>query len=47
MVDYYATSLHEHTHWTGHPSRLNRPLVGKFGSEDAADYLRQKAEDNP
>ena len=31
---YYATSLHEHAHWTGHESRLNRDLSGRFG--DAA-----------
>ena len=30
---YYATSLHEHGHWTGHPSRLNRDLTGRFGTE--------------
>lgn len=28
---YYATSLHEHAHWTGHESRLNRDLSGRFG----------------
>jgi antirestriction protein ArdC len=31
--DYYATSLHEHTHWVGHPSRLNRNLSGRFGDQ--------------
>ena len=30
---YYATSLHEHGHWSGHPSRLNRDLAGRFGTE--------------
>lgn len=30
--DYYATSLHEHAHWTGHPSRLSRDLAGRFGT---------------
>ncbi len=25
--DFYATALHELTHWTGHPSRLNRILA--------------------
>jgi antirestriction protein ArdC len=29
---YYATSLHEHGHWTAHPSRLARDLSGRFGS---------------
>ena len=27
-----ATALHELAHWTGHPSRLNRDLSGRFGS---------------
>ena len=27
--DYYATALHELTHWTGHPSRCNRVLSGR------------------
>ncbi len=30
--EYYSTSLHEHSHWTGHQSRLNRDLRGRFGS---------------
>src|SRR5207253_9496902 len=30
---YYATSAHEHSHWTGHASRLARDLSGKFGSD--------------
>lgn len=29
---FYATLLHEHVHWTGHPSRLDRDLAGYFGS---------------
>jgi antirestriction protein ArdC len=37
MADYYSIALHEHTHWTGHPSRLNQPLVTKFGSEEYAE----------
>lgn len=37
---YYATSLHEHAHWTGHPSRLARDLSGRFGdSAYAAEEL--------
>ena len=31
--DYNATALHELAHSTGHPSRLNRPMSGQFGSE--------------
>lgn len=30
-ADYYSTSAHEHTHWTGHASRLARDLTGRFG----------------
>ena len=29
--DYYATSLHELTHWTGHPDRCYRPLGRRHG----------------
>jgi antirestriction protein ArdC len=30
---YYATLLHELTHWTGHESRLDRDLSARFGNE--------------
>jgi antirestriction protein ArdC len=33
---YYATLLHELTHWTGHESRLDRDLSGRFGNEACA-----------
>lgn len=33
---YYAVALHELGHWTGHESRLNRPMEGRFGSEQYA-----------
>ena len=29
--DYYATALHELTHWSGHPSRCDRPLGRRHG----------------
>ena len=35
-ADFWATSLHEHAHWTGHASRLDRPGItdfSGFGSE--------------
>ncbi len=35
-ADYYATTLHELTHWTGHKSRLDRDAKGRFGSKDYA-----------
>jgi antirestriction protein ArdC len=30
---FYATSAHEHVHWTGHTDRLARDLAGRFGSD--------------
>ncbi len=37
---YYATALHELTHWTSHPSRCNRQLGRRFGdSAYAAEEL--------
>lgn len=35
-AQYYATLLHELGHWTGNKERLDRPMVGKFGSEEYA-----------
>ncbi len=37
--DYYGTALHELSHWTGHPSRLNRPTLNesyRFGDSNYA-----------
>lgn len=33
---YYATLAHELTHWTGHKSRCDRDLKGRFGSDSYA-----------
>ena len=33
---YYSVLLHEIAHWTGHPTRMNREINGKFGSEEYA-----------
>ncbi|MFN3361293.1 MAG: ArdC family protein [Pseudanabaenaceae cyanobacterium] len=33
---FYATLLHELTHWTGHKSRLDRNLGSKFASKEYA-----------
>lgn len=33
---YYATAIHELTHWTGHKSRCDRDLSGRFGSKSYA-----------
>ena len=35
-VAYYGTLAHEATHWSGHKSRCNRGLSGRFGSESYA-----------
>ena len=32
-ADFYITTTHELTHWTGHKSRLDRQLGNRFGSE--------------
>ena len=32
-IAYYATLAHETTHLTGHPSRCDRDLRGRFGDE--------------
>ncbi len=36
---YYATALHELTHWSEHKSRLERDLKGRFG---AAAYAAEE-----
>ncbi|WEA00766.1 ArdC family protein [Mucilaginibacter sp. SJ] len=36
---YYQAVVHQLAHWTGHESRLNRPMDGKFGS---LDYAREE-----
>lgn len=35
-IAYYSTLAHEATHWSGHKSRLDRDLKGRFGSESYA-----------
>ena len=34
--DFYRVAFHELGHWTGHKSRLNRDMSGKFGSKEYA-----------
>ena len=34
--NYYSTLLHETAHWSGHPTRCNRNLKGRFGSQHYA-----------
>ena len=33
MPDYYAAAFHELTHWTGHKTRLDRDLKGRFDQD--------------
>lgn len=39
QINWYRTVFHELGHWTGHKSRLDRDLCGRFGS---ADYAREE-----
>lgn len=36
---YLQAAIHQLAHWTGHESRLNRPMEGKFGS---LEYAREE-----
>ncbi|WP_345947666.1 zincin-like metallopeptidase domain-containing protein [Mucilaginibacter sp. PAMB04274] len=31
-AQYYQAAIHQLVHWSGHETRLNRPMEGKFGS---------------
>lgn len=33
---FYSTAIHELGHWTGHQTRLDRPMCGQFGSQSYA-----------
>jgi antirestriction protein ArdC len=35
-VSYVGTSIHEHAHWTGHESRLDRDIKNQNGTRDYA-----------
>ena len=37
---YYAILAHELTHWTGHASRLNRPMLAQF--KDQESYAKEE-----
>lgn len=37
-ADYWSTMLHEHAHWTGHASRLNRPGITNFNGFGTPQY---------
>lgn len=40
--DYYSTALHELAHWSGHPSRLNRPTLNESYSFGDANYAKEE-----
>ena len=37
-TDYYATLMHELTHWTGHSSRLDRPGISSENGVGSTEY---------
>lgn len=39
---YYGTALHELAHWTGHPSRLNRPTLNDTYRFGDTNYAREE-----
>ena len=39
---YYGTALHELAHWTGHPSRLNRPTLTESYRFGDLNYAREE-----
>lgn len=39
---YYGTALHELAHWTGHPSRLNRPTLNDSYRFGDLSYAREE-----
>ena len=39
---YYSTLLHETSHWTGHPTRLNRPGIADAGSSELEAYAYEE-----
>lgn len=39
---YYGTALHELSHWTGHPSRLNRPTLNESYRFGDLNYAKEE-----
>jgi antirestriction protein ArdC len=39
---YYSTGLHELAHWTGHPSRLNRPTLNESYRFGDTSYAKEE-----
>jgi antirestriction protein ArdC len=42
MESYYATTLHELGHRSGHENRLKRELSTRFGSESSESYAAEE-----
>lgn len=42
MADYWSTLLHEHAHWTGAASRLNRPGITEFSGFGSESYAYEE-----
>ena len=42
--EYYSTLFHELTHWTGHPTRLNRPGIADTGSYELASVCIRRTD---
>tara|TARA_B100001094_G_scaffold149278_1_gene144483 strand:+ start:973 stop:1887 length:915 start_codon:yes stop_codon:yes gene_type:complete len=42
MEDYWSTLLHEHAHWTGAASRLNRPGITNFSGFGSEAYAYEE-----
>jgi len=38
LADYWSTMIHEHGHWTGAASRLNRPGIAQFSGSSSEAY---------
>ena len=41
-ADYWSTMLHEHAHWTGHASRLNRTGITNFAGFGSESYAYEE-----
>ena len=41
-ADYYGTALHELAHWSGHPTRLNRPTLNESYQFGDPNYAKEE-----
>ena len=42
IEDYYSTTFHEVTHWTGHETRLNRPGITDLAGFGSHNYSQEE-----